>query len=271
MKTSFYKLQGTGNDFVAFDFRNAEFPVQNLKKLAPQLCDRRFGIGADGILALYPNELPDTEYSMLYLNADGSDAGMCGNGGRCIARLATTLGVKDKHRFSVYGHPYSVDVDDENVTLSFPANPKLRSIPDVDFGEIQILHTGTEHICIKVSRSEVLDELEYLRKTGKRLRFDQRFAPKGTNVNFYYPIDDESINLITYERGVEDLTLSCGTGSLAAAICHGHTTHRNSIHVFNTGGLVTCAFNSSEQSNSFKDLTLKGPAEIVFQGSIDIQ
>jgi len=271
MKTTFYKLQGTGNDFVAFDFRDSEIPVQNLKKLAPQICDRRFGIGADGILALYPSEQLGTEYSMVYLNADGSDAGMCGNGGRCIARLATSLGVKNKHRFSVHGHPYSVDVNKEIVTLNFPANPQLSSIPDVDFGEIKILHTGTEHICIKVSRSDTLHEFDFLRQAGKRLRFDQRFAPIGTNVNFYYPINDESINLITYERGVEDLTLSCGTGSLAAAICHGHTTNRNSINVFNTGGLVICAFNSYEQSNSFKDLTLKGPAEIVFQGSIDIQ
>lgn len=271
MKTTFYKLQGTGNDFISFDFRDSEFPVLNLKKLAPQLCDRRFGIGADGILAMYPRELPDTEYVMVYLNADGSDAGMCGNGGRCIARLATSLGVQYDHKFSVLGHTYSVAVNNEYVTLSFPATPDLSSIKDAEFGEIHILYTGTDHICIKVSNLEVLDNLEYLKQTGKRLRFDQRFAPNGTNVNFYYPIDDESIKLITYERGVEDLTLSCGTGSLAAAICHGHPTKRSSINVFNKGGVVICAFNSSEQSNSFKDLTLKGPTEIVFQGSIDLK
>lgn len=271
MKTSFYKLQGTGNDFVAFDFRNAEITLDYLKRLAPKLCDRRFGIGADGILALFQSDLPDTSYSMVYLNADGSDAGMCGNGGRCIARLASFLGTSHNHKFSVHRFPYSVSVANDTVTLSFPANPQLSSIPDVDFGEIKILHTGTEHICIKVNDLKILDNLDYLKAVGKKLRFDQRFAPKGTNVNFYYPIDDESIKLITYERGVEDLTLSCGTGSLAAAICHGYTTNRNTIDVFNSGGLLTCAFNSSEQPNSFKDLTLKGPAEIVFQGSIDLR
>lgn len=271
MKTTFYKLQGTGNDFIAFDFRDVEFTVQDLKNFAHRLCDRRFGVGADGILALFPQELPDTAYTMVYLNADGSDAGMCGNGGRCIAKLATSLGVKKDHRFSVHGHPYSVVVNDDHVTLNFPANPYLSSIIDSEFGEILLLNTGTEHICIKVSHLEVLDDLDFLKKTGKKLRFDTRFAPKGTNVNFYYPINDESIKLITYERGVEDLTLSCGTGSLAAAICHGHTSNQNSIDVFNQGGLVNCTFNSSDKSNSFKDLTLKGPAEIVFQGTIDIQ
>ncbi len=270
MNTPFFKLQGTGNDFIAFDFRNSGYKVQHLKNSASILCDRRFGIGADGILALYPREIPDTDYTMVYLNADGSDAGMCGNGGRCIARLASKLGVPLKHRFSVHENLYSVVVDESEVTLSFPAIPLLRSIFDEEFGSIEILNTGTEHICIKLDNSDELSNLEYLRLIGKRLRFDTRFAPKGTNVNFYYPIDDDSINLITYERGVEDLTLSCGTGSLASAICHGHVTNRKSIRVFNTGGMVTCTFNSSEHINTYKELTLKGPAEIVFQGSINL-
>ena len=271
MKTTFYKLQGTGNDFVAFDFRKSEHAVQYLKKHASSICDRRFGIGADGVLALFPSEMPDTAYTMVYLNADGSDAGMCGNGGRCIARLATKLGVQNDHRFSVHGNPYSVQVTATEVKLSFPAKPELSSVLDDEFGTIQILNTGTEHICIKVLNPEILDDLNYLRETGKRLRFDQRFAPKGTNVNFYYPIDEESIKLTTYERGVEDLTLSCGTGSLAVAICHGQNTNRNTISVLNTGGTVECTFNLSDKTNTYKDLTLKGPAEIVFQGSIDLE
>jgi diaminopimelate epimerase len=270
MNTIFYKLQGTGNDFVAFDFRETGYPIENLKSKATLLCDRRFGIGADGLLALLPSGIPDTAYEMIYLNADGSEAGMCGNGGRCIARLASELGVPNNHRFHVHGKPYSVSVTRADVTLSFPAIVHLNRIPDIQLGTIEILHTGTEHICIKMSDSNTLEELDYLRQIGQKLRFDQRFAPKGTNVNFYYPIDHESIKLVTYERGVEDLTLSCGTGSLAAAICHGHTTNQNRVRVFNRGGVVLCAFNSSEQPLTYKDLTLKGPAELVFQGSFDL-
>jgi diaminopimelate epimerase len=271
MNTPFFKIQGTGNDFVAFDFRATGFPVDKLKSLAQSICDRRFGIGADGILALFPPELPNTQYTMVYLNADGSDAGMCGNGGRCIARLAHTLGIPTDHSFSVHLKPYSVNVNDESVALKFPAEPEIATFLDDIYGKIEVLNTGTEHICIKVSSQSELLNLDHLKSEGRRLRYDDRFAPKGTNVNFYFPTADDSINLITYERGVEDLTLSCGTGSLAAAICHGSITRKSSIQVNNRGGTVHCGFKSSNQSNCFKELTLKGPAEIVFQGSINLE
>lgn len=270
MIVQFHKLQGTGNDFVAFDFRSSPYPVSKLKLLAPRLCDRRFGIGADGILALYAAESSDTAYTMLYLNADGSDAGMCGNGGRCIARLAHSLGIPSVHQFSVHGFPYSAVVDGHEVSLNFPATPEIHTIQDEEFGFIEILNTGTEHICIKFTDSSMINDHNWLRRVGKRLRYDQRFAPKGTNVNFYCPIDADSIKLITYERGVEDLTLSCGTGSLAAAICHGNASNTQTVKVVNTGGEVTCSFNPTDKPGTFKNLTLKGPAEIVFQGSITL-
>lgn len=268
--TPFFKLQGTGNDFIAFDFREHPYPLSSLKTQAPMLCDRRFGIGADGILALYPSESSSSDYTMIYLNADGSDAGMCGNGGRCMARLAVYLGSPSNHWFNVHGHPYHAEVSISDVTLHFPAKPAIESIMDIEFGIIHILNTGTEHICIEFSDPSKLEDLNRLRQVGKKLRLDPRFAPTGTNVNFYCATSDDSVKLITYERGVEDLTLSCGTGSLAAAICHGSKTNYYTIQVTNTGGDLVCSFKPSSILQIYHELTLKGPAEIVFQGSISL-
>lgn len=270
MRIPFYKLQGTGNDFVAIDNRKNLYSIDFLAEIAPQLTDRRFGVGADGLLAISPSNDNGSDYTMVYLNADGSDAGMCGNGGRCIARLATNLGFSSKHSFNVHGFPYQVSVNESDVTLNFPAQPCIDTISDSEFEQIDIIYTGTEHICVRLQDSNLLDNHDWIRKKGKELRFDSRFEPKGTNVNFYAPIDENSIKLITYERGVEDITLSCGTGSLAAAICHKRMQSSEFIIVNCIGGELKTKFDFDTSSKTYKNLLLKGPAEIVFIGEIHI-
>jgi diaminopimelate epimerase len=264
----FYKVQGTGNDFIAFDFRNSDFPIEKLKASAPFWCHRRTGVGADGILALYPTTLPNSDYTMVYLNADGSDAGMCGNGGRCIAFLASRLGIAPNHNFDIHHVLYKAEVLADQVILHFPVQATIQTISDEEFGNIDIINTGTEHICIQLDDMRHLDDMEFIRIHGKKLRFDNRFSPKGTNVNFYYPLSNDLIKLVTYERGVEDITLSCGTGSLAAAICHGTNTECASVLVRNRGGDLMCSFEHVPNDLSFNSLTLKGPATVVFEGKI---
>jgi diaminopimelate epimerase len=268
MIVNFFKLQGTGNDFVAIDNRNNQFSLNKLTELALKLCDRRFGIGADGFLALSPSMDEICDYTMIYLNADGSEAGMCGNGGRCIARLANHLGFSANHKFSVHGLLYEVSVQESVVTLHFPTQPYIKTIPDSELGEIDVVFTGTEHICIQIEDQNLLENHVWIHKKGRELRYDARFAPNGTNVNFFYPIDENNIKLVTYERGVEDLTLSCGTGSLAASICHKRNQIDEFMHVICPGGSLYTKFEFDQSTKTYKNLLLKGAAEIVFIGEI---
>lgn len=269
---SFYKLQGAGNDFVAIDNRDNKYTLDELIDYTPKLCDRRFGIGADGLLALFPGT-ESTSYTMVYRNADGSDAGMCGNGGRCIARLATSLGIAQKHTFGVHQQIYKASVDERFVIIDLPSKPSVQQIADNDFYHLAKIHTGTEHITTQVDQKTLSDH-NYLRKNGKFLRFDGRFAPRGTNVNFYAVETSNAIKLVTYERGVEDLTLACGTGAIASAIAHHHFLNSDAlsseIRVSCLGGDLFAGFSFDLASKSYFDLTLKGPAEIVYQGIITI-
>lgn len=268
----FYKLQGAGNDFVAIDNRDRLFSIEELIALTPKLCNRRFGIGADGLLALFPSESKH-DYTMVYRNADGSDAGMCGNGGRCTARLAVHLGVPNLHQFDVHGHLYDAVVEPDAVSISLPAKPKVVAISDNDFFNLASIFTGTEHITTQVDAGTLQND-KYLRENGKFLRNDARFAPKGTNVNFYTPETENAIHLVTYERGVEDLTLACGTGALASAIAHhyfsGSKNTSNNIRVRCLGGDLTALFSYDSIQNTYHHLQLKGPAQIVFEGVCEV-
>ncbi len=272
MKITFYKLQGAGNDFVAIDNRKELLSMEEVIALTPRLCDRKFGVGADGLLALF-RSTSALAYTMVYRNADGSDAGMCGNGGRCIALLAHKLGIDPKHAFDVHGHIYEAEVTGNEVSISFPSKPRVETVPDPNFGKMDVIFTGTEHVCIEVNPS-ILDDKVNLRRVGRELRFDERFAPKGTNVNFYVAKRHRELQMVTYERGVEDLTLACGTGALAVSVAHARKLNESKgpfdVVVQCPGGVLRCRFNYEPTSDSFHSLILSGPAEIVFTGEIEI-
>lgn len=270
MLLPFFKLQGTGNDFVAIDNRNLVVSMAQLKAITPALCHRRTGIGADGVLAIFPPEVEDSAYAMVYLNADGSEAGMCGNGGRCIARLAHHLGFDSVHTFNVKDQRYQAEVSRTEVTLHLPAQPVVTFISDEYFGEISVVNTGTEHVCIKLDHPSKTDNTDWIRKKGSELRYDARFAPAGTNVNFYYPLEKNRIKMITYERGVEDITLSCGTGALASSITHALNRSIDNVTVECPGGTLATAFNWDPNNHSFNQLTLTGAADIVYHGEIEV-
>lgn len=267
---SFTKMQGAGNDFVVLDNRSQQLSKEEIIKLAPELCDRKFGIGADGILALLPPEKEEADYTMFYRNADASDAGMCGNGARCIALFANALGFKARHRFNVHNVVYEAEVQNsEAVRISFPMKAHAHELT-IDSQQLYAIHTGTEHIVTTRDKQE-LDEEGQLREEGQLLRHHTRFQPKGTNVNFICGLDESTLKLQTYERGVEDLTLACGTGAIASALIWHHIqetqAEHNNFSVETKGGQLTVYFDYEPSTQQFTNIKLEGPAHFVFEGT----
>lgn len=258
MKYNFFKYQGAGNDFVIIDNRDLKFDKQNAK-LVEYICHRRFGVGADGLITL--EEAEGYDFKMTYFNSDGYEASMCGNGGRCIVAFAKKIGLIDSSTsFIAADGIHKATIEEQNLV-------NLHMI-DVDSIESHIdgyfLNTGVPHLVHFVSDLHVVDvDIE-----GRQLRFDARFQPEGTNVNF---VKQEGNLLIinTYERGVEGETLACGTGitaaALSAAFKSGET--QGTYHIQAKGGELEVSY--KRNGNQFSNVWLKGPAELVFQGSID--
>lgn len=263
----FYKMQGAGNDFVVFDNRDYHFTLDEIIKLTPKLCHRKLGIGADGTLILGTSDIAD--FTMIYRNADGSDAGMCGNGGRCIARFAHIQGFPSNHTFSVHENVYNAHVSDDSVTLEFPVKSLVEECDTTDGEKVLKIHTGTEHVVVP-SNGYNLNDDGNLRSRGKIIRRDTPFQPKGTNVNFMQGLSGDRLRIVTYERGVEDLTLACGTGAIASALAWHHQQNKqdleNSYFVDNPGGQLEVSFHFDPSEKTYDHIQLKGPAQIVFEG-----
>ena len=227
MELTFYKYQGTGNDFVMIDNRQATFPVTNVK-LIESLCDRRFGIGADGLILLENDTQAD--FKMVYFNSDGNQSTMCGNGGRCIS-----LQMKN--------------VETINITPKYV-----------------FLDTGSPHHVEMVSDLKNFD----IKQNGAEIRYSTLYEKSGSNVNFVEQINENTFAIRTYERGVEDETLSCGTGATAVAIAMKKIgkTDSNDININVQGGNLSVSF--TPMDTIFTNVFLKGPAKFVFEGVISI-
>ena len=269
---SFTKMQGAGNDFVVLDNRSQSLSKEELIELAPKICDRKFGVGSDGILALLPPEMEQADYTMFYRNPDGSDAGMCGNGARCIALFAHSLGYDARHQFNVHNQIYEAEVKDSNtVRISFPMKASAHEVT-IDGQTLYSIHTGTEHIVTTKDDQSLSDE-DRLREEGRLLRHHSQFQPKGTNVNFICGMDNDSLKLQTFERGVEDLTLACGTGAIASALIWHHIQKTDSRHntfsVETAGGSLTVYFDYEPSDQQFTNIKLEGPAHFVFEGKYE--
>lgn len=265
----FYKMQGAGNDFIVIDNRSLNFGLDHIIEITPRLCDRKFGIGADGLLVLQNSETAD--YTMIYRNADGSDAGMCGNGSRCLAKFAVYLGFSPDHTFNVHEHIYQAAVKDESVSVRFPVRVNPRRIGEIAGYTLLQADAATEHVVAEVEENSLKIE-DKLRKAGRIIRSSQTDFPIGTNVNFMCSIDDNHIGLLTYERGVEDLTLACGTGAIASAIAyhylHNRRTEKAEIKVDCKGGRLKIDFEFQPSLNMYHNIYLTGPADFVFEGTI---
>ena len=259
MEISFYKYEGTGNDFVMIDNRALIFPKEDYA-LVKNLCNRRFGIGGDGLILLEDDV--DADFKMVYYNSDGNQSSMCGNGGRCIVGFAKQLGLITEHTVfsAVDGIHHATIFDDNIVSL------QMSDVSDIAIqSDYVFLNTGSPHHVTLVEDLRSTD----VKTIGSQIRYGQLYGVAGSNVNFVKQIDEASFAIRTYERGVEDETLSCGTGATAVAIAM-HATGRslaNTIDIKVEGGKLEVSFVKKERA--YTDVFLKGPATFVFKGSIE--
>lgn len=260
MELTFYKYQGTGNDFVMIDNRQATFPVTNFK-LIESLCDRRFGIGADGLILLENDTQAD--FKMVYFNSDGNQSTMCGNGGRCIVDFAKKLKIIDNQATfnAIDGLHHATIAADETVSLQMKNVETIKVTPKYVF-----LDTGSPHHVEMVSDLKNYD----IKQNGAEIRYSTLYGKSGSNVNFVEQINENTFAIRTYERGVEDETLSCGTGATAVAIAMRKIgkTDSNDININVQGGNLSVSFTPID--TIFTNVFLKGPAKFVFEGVISI-
>lgn len=257
MKQKFYKYQGTGNDFVMIDNRQLSFDKNNTK-LVSSLCDRRFGIGADGLILLENHDAHD--FKMVYYNADGNESTMCGNGGRCLVAFAKHLGViSDKAIFEAIDGLHHAEINGGIVKL------QMQDVSTIDKHSNHVfLDTGSPH---HVQFEDAIADFD-IKTKGASIRYGSPYNKEGANVNFVKKISDSTFRVRTYERGVEDETLSCGTGVTAVAIAmHAlNETVNNAVDLKVEGGTLKVSFDV--ENGAYKNVWLIGPAKYVFEGEI---
>ncbi|MCR9181369.1 MAG: diaminopimelate epimerase [Flavobacteriaceae bacterium] len=254
MNFSFYKYQGTGNDFVIIDNRQSYFSKNNTKLIA-QVCDRKFGIGADGLILLENH--PTLDFNMVYYNADGHQSSMCGNGGRCLVHFANFLNIiENKAVFEAIDGLHTAEIDNDIVSLKMNDVTLVKIEKDHTF-----LNTGSPH---HVTLCESLEQLD-IETEGAKLRHNL-YGKEGANINFVKKLDENTFAVRTYERGVEAETLSCGTGVTAVAIAmHANgKSSSNEINLKTPGGNLKVQF--QKEGSHYTNIYLVGPAVQVFKG-----
>jgi len=254
MQFDFYKYQGTGNDFIIIDNRQLTFFKNDTKRIAA-LCDRKFGIGADGLILLETH--PNLDFKMVYFNADGNQSSMCGNGGRCLVHFANFLGIIDKKTsFEAIDGMHEATIDEGIVSL------KMNDVDSVATENgYSFLNTGSPH---HVEICNQLDQLN-IQTEGAKLRYE-KYGKEGANINFVEQVNNDTFSVRTYERGVEGETLSCGTGVTAVAIAMHKTekTNSNSVILKTPGGELKITFEVAD--SGYKNIYLIGPSVMVFKG-----
>ena len=257
MKIVFHKYQGTGNDFIMIDNRFHKITLN--AEVIKQLCDRRFGIGADGIILIEEN--PDSDFEMNYYNADGSQS-FCGNGSRCVVKFAQSLGiVRDKANYKAIDGIHDSIINDLEVATFM--NP-VKSVSQ--FKQDYFIHTGSPHY---IQFLENIDDIDLI-ESAHQIRYSDQYKEEGTNVNLV-EIRDQELYVRTYERGVEDETYSCGTGVTAVAIAYAHLKSlkgKQLVHIRTKGGELKISF--TEANGQYDQIQLIGPATKVYEGEIEI-
>ncbi len=258
MKIPFYKYQGTGNDFVIIN--GIEQNLNSIEcSVVANICNRRFGIGADGLMII--SKSANYDFEMIYYNSDGGLSTMCGNGGRCIAHLAKNLGIAENIvKFIAADGPHQAEVFNGQVALEMCDVSKIEKISENDY----VVNTGSPHY-VRITNYE---DLAHIVEVGRSVRYNEPYATEGINVNLIH-WDGKMLHVATYERGVEDETLSCGTGVTAAALIAAmHYGIDAPVHVQTKGGELEVNF--QQRQGMFTKVILKGPAVMVFKGQIEI-
>ncbi len=264
MTIPFTKYQATGNDFILIDNRSGKIKLS--KEQIVRACDRKFGVGADGLILIEPSLSSD--FTVNYYNSDGSQS-LCGNGSRAAVHFAAQLSLlKDKTIFDAYdGKHEAALINPETIRLRMNDVSSVQTI-----GEDLFLNTGSPHVIRfvkEISKHPVYEE-------GKSIRYSDAFKPGGTNVNFVELLPDNTIFVRTYERGVENETLSCGTGVTAAALAAARKGYTSSIFIKTLGGDLSVEFKTgqaglpAEEAGAFTDIYLIGPAKKVFEGTLEL-
>ena len=261
MDINFYKYHGTGNDFILIDNRDLSFPDE--KSVIETLCDRRFGIGADGLILLQEHE--EYDFAMRYFNSDGKEASMCGNGGRCVVAFVAKLGlIKNETSFHAFDGKHKASISNNLIELSMSDVTDIKKVDD-----LFLVDTGSPQAVLFVTGLNEID----VHHLGSSIRNDKKISQQGVNVNFVEIISPASINIRTFERGVEAETWSCGTGSVASAIVS-YLKNKMEPGVFINevnvrGGQLKVSFETTGK-NTFTNINLIGPATMVYQGKIAI-
>ena len=270
MTLSFTKMNGAGNDFVVID--NRDLNTSLTPEQIALLCDRHRVVGADGLLAVEPAE-SGADVKFRYYNADGGEAEMCGNGARCFGRYASRVlgGERDELSFeTIVGILTARFISDEVcIDMSDPFNLEMDSPVDIDSlgAQVHNLNTGVPHAVAFVDDLESTDII----KNGAAIRYHAHYSPKGTNANFVGVLSPDHLAVRTYERGVENETLACGTGITACALIHQLLTGTPSPIKINVRGGDTLYIGFETRSDqTFSKVTLTGPADFVFDGEITI-
>ncbi len=274
MKIRFTKMSGAGNDFIVIDNRTGVVPVAGREALLERWCRRRTGVGADGVLLVEP--APATagvDFRMRYHNADGGEVEMCGNGARCIARFAHRIGAAPAAmRFLTMAGPVAAEVDADGEVMLGMTDPfgLRRAIPlrveGLFEGPVDFINTGVPHVVVRVEDLEATPVVEL----GRAIRRHEAFAPAGTNVNFYRPRPEGGLDIRTYERGVEDETLACGTGAVATALIASLAGVGDGPMALHTRGGPVLRIHFERAGENFKCVRLQGEAQIVFEGELEL-
>lgn len=261
MNISFHKYQGTGNDFIIIDNRTKAYDNLTQAQIH-HLCDRKFGIGADGLMLF--NSKPGYDFEMKYFNADGNEGTMCGNGGRCMTKFAYHLGIhREVYRFFASDGAHEAEIDIDGIV-----SLKMKDVDSIKrFHNDSILNTGSPHYVKMVINVMELD----VYKKGYEIRNSKEFIDEGINVNFVEQLEEpDKIIVRTYERGVEDETYSCGTGVTASAlVCYHNENGFNEVEVKTLGGTLLVEFDRVNDGQ-YKNIWLCGPAEKVYEGTVDL-
>ncbi len=254
MSIPFFKYQGTGNDFILIDNRNGDFDATNLD-LVKRLCDRKFGVGSDGLILI--QEAQSVDFEMVFFNPDGSQS-LCGNGSRCAVMYARDLGIiQAGATFMTIDGPFNALITGSQIVL------EMKDINLLEFiGNDIFIHNGSPHYLMFATNVSKINVYEQARQ----IRYSERFKTKGTNVNFVEVLSGHEIFTRTYERGVENETLSCGTGVVAASIAASLHHVASPVNVKTPGGDLRVEYEQVDEG-VFTSIKLIGPAGIVFEGS----
>ena len=264
---TFYKITGSGNDFVIIDNRSKTVDEENIHQFVENICRRKISVGADGLILVESSDIVDFKWR--FFNSDGSVAEMCGNGARCAARFAYLNNIAGpKMSFETISGIVSATVTDKTVKINIPdpSDFKVDYALELKKGLLSVssINTGVPHVVIF---AESIDDIEVVEQ-GREIRYHNHFAPSGTNVNFISPQKDGIIAIRTYERGVEDETLACGTGSVAGAIVANHCYGIESPVTIKvkSGGYLTVHF--KKKDGIYSDICLEGDARVIYKGEL---